>query len=259
LQNGKHKYSLLIEQQNPLAFGDFLPFNLNVKNTLWRPWIVLAFLTSILVPQAQAHTGGGYTHSFFHGLAHPVNGLDHLCAMIAVGLWAGQLGGRALWIVPAAFVGALAFGGWLGLQGVSFPLVEQGIFASLIVIGLLVALALRLPLWAGTVLIAFFCTFPLLRSWSRNAGLDDGFILQPRLYGDDCALAWGRPAAGCGVATSRPRFRRALDRRRGELPRGLSYFFLGGEAPSRPVGRCLPLFILSLPRFYGSPSYLPLL
>jgi urease accessory protein len=159
LQSGKHKYSLLIEQQNPLAFGDFLPFNLNVKNTLWRPWIVLAFLTSILVPQAQAHTGGGYTHSFFHGLAHPVNGLDHLCAMIAVGLWAGQLGGRALWIVPAAFVGALAFGGWLGLQGVSFPLVEQGIFASLIVIGLLVALALRLPLWAGTVLIAFFALF----------------------------------------------------------------------------------------------------
>jgi urease accessory protein len=76
--------------------------------------------------------------------------------MIAVGLWARQLGGRALWAVPATFVGIMVAGGILGMAGVEFGLVEQGIVGSVLILGLLIAAACRLPLWASVPLVALF-------------------------------------------------------------------------------------------------------
>jgi urease accessory protein len=108
---------------------------------------------------AQAHPGHAPGAGFMHGFAHPMTGLDHLLAMLAVGLWAAQLGGRATWLVPAAFVSVMTFGAGLGMSGVHLPLVEQGIIASVFVLGLLIATAARLPLAASAALVGVFALF----------------------------------------------------------------------------------------------------
>ena len=91
-----------------------------------------AALALTLVPSAAfAHPALGDAHSFVQGFAHPLSGLDHVLAMVTVGLFAWQLGGRALWLVPAAFVLAMAAGGAIAMLGVSVPLVEFGIALSI--------------------------------------------------------------------------------------------------------------------------------
>ncbi len=103
---------------------------------------------------ALAHVGHGATTGLGAGLAHPLVGLDHLLAMVAVGLWATQQGGRALWVMPLTFVLVMLAAGALGLAGVAVPYVEGGIIASLLVLGLLLALATRMPLAAASVIVA---------------------------------------------------------------------------------------------------------
>lgn len=105
---------------------------------------------------AFAHTGAGPTSGLMHGFAHPLGGLDHLCAMLAVGLWAAQMGGRALWAVPATFVGVMALGGALGMMGIAVPRVEEGILISVLMLGVFIAAAVRLPLWASMTLVGLF-------------------------------------------------------------------------------------------------------
>ncbi|MGG5810115.1 HupE/UreJ family protein [Falsiroseomonas sp. CW058] len=112
---------------------------------------------ALLAPlPALAHPGGDHLHGLAAGFAHPFGGLDHLAAMVAVGLWAGMAGGRARWMAPAAFLGGMAAGGVLGLTGIGVPMVEAGILASLVVLGLMVAAAARLPLAAALPLLAGF-------------------------------------------------------------------------------------------------------
>ena len=110
----------------------------------------------LLVPAlAQAHPG----HSgagFIPGFAHPLSGADHLLAMVAVGLWAAQLGGRALWAVPAAFVSVMMLGGALGMAHLPVPFAEQGILLSVLVLGVLIAAAARLPLTASIAIVGLF-------------------------------------------------------------------------------------------------------
>lgn len=108
----------------------------------------------VMATAAEAHTGHGATNAFTAGFAHPLGGLDHLLAMVAVGLWAGLARGRALWLWPASFVGAMAIGGGLGMTGVPMPLVEQGIVGSVIVIGLAAALAFSPNLMVGVAIAA---------------------------------------------------------------------------------------------------------
>lgn len=113
-------------------------------------------LPLILLPSlALAHPGHGA--GFTGGFLHPLTGADHLLAMLAIGLWAAMLGGRAVWALPLAFVAALAAGGALGhWVGAELPGVEQSILASLMVLGVAVALAVRLPLAVAAVAVAGF-------------------------------------------------------------------------------------------------------
>jgi urease accessory protein len=91
-----------------------------------------------------------------HGLAHPFTGLDHVCAMVAVGIWAAQRGGRAIWLVPLTFVLVMMLGGGLAMAGARMPLVEPGIVSSLVVLGLLIAAGVRLPTAACVAIVGLF-------------------------------------------------------------------------------------------------------
>jgi urease accessory protein len=114
----------------------------------------------LLAPTAAlAHTGHGATASLFAGLAHPISGLDHLTVMLAVGALAAVKGGRALWLWPASFVGVMIAGALLGMAQVQLPLVEPAILASMVVLGLLVALAVNLPTWLGAIVIGVSALF----------------------------------------------------------------------------------------------------
>ncbi len=108
---------------------------------------------------AYAHVGAGVTSSFTAGFGHPLSGLDHLTVMIAVGLWAAMKGGRAVWAWPLAFVGVMLAGGTLGMLQVPMPFVEPAILASVVTLGLLVALAIDLPVSAGVAIIGLFALF----------------------------------------------------------------------------------------------------
>ncbi|MDE1146954.1 MAG: HupE/UreJ family protein [Azospirillaceae bacterium] len=106
---------------------------------------------------AMAHPGmPGHTHGFGDGLLHPLTGWDHLAAMTAVGLWAGQQGGRAVWLWPLAFLALLVVGAIAGANGLAVPGVEWGIALSVVALGWLTAFGARLPLAAGATLIAAF-------------------------------------------------------------------------------------------------------
>lgn len=121
--------------------------------------VPLAAALTLAPATAFAHTGVGDAHGFMHGFMHPIGGLDHVLAMVAVGLFAAMLGGRALWLVPAAFVAMMGVGGLLGINGVQLPFVELGIATSVIVLGAAVALRLKTPSTIAAGLVGFFAIF----------------------------------------------------------------------------------------------------
>jgi urease accessory protein len=106
------------------------------------------------VERGQAQAAGLLT-----GLAHPVSGLDHVLAMLAVGLWGAQLGAPAVWLLPVAFPMMMACGGMVGLMGLGVPGVEGGIALSAIMLGAMVLLEARPPLWLAALLVGFFAIF----------------------------------------------------------------------------------------------------
>jgi urease accessory protein len=108
---------------------------------------------------ASAHTEAGRAEGFLAGLHHPVSGLDHVLAMVSVGLWGAQLGAPAVWLLPVTFPMVMAFGGMLGLVGVPLPGVEVGIALSGILLGLAVLAEWRPPLWVAAVVVGFFAVF----------------------------------------------------------------------------------------------------
>jgi urease accessory protein len=120
--------------------------------------LTVAVLAAAATP-AFAHTQEGQAAGFLTGLRHPVSGLDHVLAMVAVGLWGAQLGAPAIWLLPVTFPLVMAFGGFLGLLGVPLPGVEVGIAASGILLGSMVAREARPPLWLAALLVAFFAVF----------------------------------------------------------------------------------------------------
>jgi urease accessory protein len=123
-----------------------------------RYWITVLAAILFAPALAQAHVASGQ-NGFSHGFCHPLNGLDHLLAMLAVGLWAAQIGGRSVWFVPGTFVSVMVFGGYLGMKGIELPWVEPGILASVLVLGLCIATTVRLPQFYSVLLVGFFALY----------------------------------------------------------------------------------------------------
>jgi len=108
---------------------------------------------------AFAHPGFGEAHDFTHGFLHPLNGVDHIIAMVAIGMLAARLGGRALWLMPAAFVTVMAAAGVIGAAGIVTPYVETGIALSVLVLGAAVAFDFAMPTALAVALVGFFAIF----------------------------------------------------------------------------------------------------
>ena len=117
----------------------------------------LALAVMAFSGMAQAHPGhvGGY----LAGIAHPFTGLDHLLAMLAVGVWAAQLGGRAKWLVPASFIACMAVAASVGMSGIALPMVESGIATSVLLLGLLIAFSIKLPIALSASIVGLFAVF----------------------------------------------------------------------------------------------------
>lgn len=119
-----------------------------------------AFAAFVLLPSAAfAHTGAGHAAGFIHGFEHPLGGLDHVLAMVLVGVLAWQRGGRVLYVVPASFVLMMAVGGALGIAGIGVPLVETGIALSIVVFGAAVAFGIGAPVATAAALAGLFAIF----------------------------------------------------------------------------------------------------
>jgi len=128
-------------------------------------WVGLARLVTVITlvllcaTSAFAHPQKGEAVGFLTGFRHPISGLDHVLAMVAVGLWGAQLGSPAIWLLPVAFPMVMAMGGMLGLMGVPLPGIEYGIAASAILLGAAVMFELRPPLGIAAALVGFFAIF----------------------------------------------------------------------------------------------------
>jgi len=116
-------------------------------------------ITLLLASAAEAHTGADAAAGLSHGFLHPLGGLDHILAMVGVGLLGFVIGGRAIWQVPVAFVAMMALGGALGIAGTGLPLVETGIALSVVAIGAAVVFGAKLPLAAAITLASGFSVF----------------------------------------------------------------------------------------------------
>ena len=121
----------------------------------WLPLLVLLLVPSV----ASAHPQTGGIGGFVSGFLHPLTGLDHIVAMVAVGLWGAYLGAPAMWLLPVIFPMVMAFGGALGILGVPLPGTEIGIALSGVLLGLAVALAAKPPLWVAGALVGIFAIF----------------------------------------------------------------------------------------------------
>lgn len=121
--------------------------------------ILAVVLTLMFMPSAHAHVQQGQAVSFLTGLEHPVSGLDHILAMVAVGLWGAQLGNPAIWLLPIAFPMMMAFGAMMGLIGMGLPGIEIGIAVSAIVLGCMVLGEVRPKLAVAVIVVGFFAVF----------------------------------------------------------------------------------------------------
>lgn len=157
-----------------------------------------------LATPAFAHLPPGEYGSFMAGVSHPVFGLDHVLAMVAVGLWAAQIGGRAVFWVPTAFVLAMLAGFGLALAGLPLPFVEPAILASVIVLGAVVALALRPD---PRLAMAVVAALALFHGHAHGGELGGAVALQ---FGAGFAVATALlHAAGIGVALAAGHWLRA--------------------------------------------------
>lgn len=180
----------------------------------WGTAARIAGLAWLGVSTASAHTETGGVGGFVSGFHHPLSGLDHIVAMVAVGLWGAFLGGRAMWLLPVVFPMVMAFGGAAAVLGVPLPGVETGIALSGIVLGLMVAFAAKPPLWVAAVLVGIFAIF---HGHAHGSELPDaanplmyavGFVISTGLlhlcgigFGVFTKWPWGRIAVrGAGVA-----------------------------------------------------------
>lgn len=177
-------------------------------------WFAISALLFICPPVASAHRETGTVGGFVSGFLHPLTGLDHIVAMVAVGLWGAYLGAPAMWLLPVVFPVVMALGGALGVLGVPLPAVETCIALSGIMLGLAVALAARPPIWVAAVLVGFFAIFhghahgAELPASANAMTYAVGFVLATGLlhlsgiaFGLLVRWPWGRIAVrSCGAA-----------------------------------------------------------
>lgn len=149
-----------------------------------------------------AHAHPGHGSGFAAGVAHPLMGMDHLLAMLAVGLWAAQLGGRARWMVPATFLGVMTLGSTLGMYGITLPAVELAIFASVLMLGLLVAGAAKLRIEVCMAAVGFFALFHGLAHGAEIPATASGFAYTGGFVVATAALH----ALGFGIAVGMKSF-----------------------------------------------------
>jgi urease accessory protein len=155
-------------------------------------WLIAA--AAILLPEIALAHEGGVAGGLVSGFTHPIFGLDHVAAMVAVGLWGAFLGHPAIWLLPVVFPLVMAFGGLLGISGVPIPAVETGIAASALALGAMVALALRPPLWVAAVLVGAFAIFH-----GHAHGTELPQAANPLAYGAGFVIATGLLHL-CGIA-----------------------------------------------------------
>ena len=135
-----------------------------------RPLAAILLLAMFAATPALAHTGAGLQGGFSSGFGHPIQGWDHVAAMVAVGLWGAFLGQPAIWVLPVVFPLVMTFGAVLGILGVPVPAVETGIALSALCLGLLIALAARPPLWVAGIIVGLFAIF---HGYAHGAELPD--------------------------------------------------------------------------------------
>ena len=174
----------------------------------------IALLLLSMTGSVWAHSdAAGMSGGFFSGFTHPLFGWDHVAAMVAVGLWGAFLGRPAIWMLPVVFPVVMAFGGVLGIAGIPIPSVETGIALSALVLGLMVVLAVRPPLWVAAVLVGAFAIF---HGHAHGTELPDaasplayslGFVIATGLlhlsgiaFGELTRWPWGSHAVRAGGA-----------------------------------------------------------
>ncbi len=163
----------------------------------WNVGVRILFFLVAMSGPAFAHTQAGEAAGFLTGFRHPISGLDHVLAMVAVGLWGAQLGAPAIWLLPVAFPMVMAVGGMLGLMGVPLPGIEYGIAASAILLGGAVMLELRPPLAVAAALVGLFAIF---HGHAHGTELPPG--QSALLYSMGFVIATGcLHAAGIGIGT----------------------------------------------------------
>ena len=171
--------------------------------------LLMLFASNVFAHADAASVSGG----FLSGLSHPIGGLDHITAMFAVGVWGFFLGRPAIWILPIVFPLVMAFGGVLGLLGIQVPMIEPGIAASSIVLGLLIAFAIKAPLWVAAVIVGAFAIF---HGYAHGAELPEaanplayslGFVIATGLlhlagiaFGELARFSWGHYVVRAGGA-----------------------------------------------------------
>ena len=163
-----------------------------------RRWVAVVLVSPA---SAMAHTGTGLAGGFVAGFAHPFTGLDHLLAMVSVGLWGAFLGRPLIYALPVVFPMVMVVGAVLGMFGVPLPAVEMGIALSVAALGTSIALALRAPVWLAAIIVGAFAIFHgyahgrELPSAADPAGYSSGFVLATGLLhvlgiGIGCLNQW---------------------------------------------------------------------
>lgn len=178
-------------------------------NAMRKEYILGAAVAFVAVRPAYAHTGTGLAGGFFSGFLHPLSGFDHLLAMVSVGLWGAFLGRPLLYALPVIFPTVMAFGAVLGMANLPIPPVEIGIALSVLVLGAVIALGFRAPIWLASVIVAVFAIFhgyahgKELPSAADPVGYSVGFVLCTGLLhvlGIGIGMVHARPG---GVALTR--------------------------------------------------------
>jgi urease accessory protein len=183
----------------------------------------VALLTTFCAQTAGAHVLKGEAYGFLTGFLHPISGMDHVLAMVAVGLWGAQLGAPAIWVLPVAFPLIMAMGGMLGFLGVPIPGVEYGIAASAILLGAAVAFEARPPVVVAGLLVGIFAIF---HGHAHGTELPPG--QSALLYSMGFVIATGcLHALGIGIGTvHRWRWGQKLLRASGTMVAAGGVFFL---------------------------------